>query len=427
MTADITSHPHVAPEHLCIGLYVCLDLSWTEHPFTFSSFRIKSQEQIATLRGLGLARIRYNPDKSDCLPPAPLAGAPAAPSEAALTAASAAAAAGHERKRKLAQQRAKAHACQKELVSAAQTVRDIGQNVFARPREIREAAEGLVQRMASSMLVDADVSIQLMTDKAGGEEVYFHALNVALLSMMLAKELRAPAEVVHTTGLGALFHDLGELEIPDRIVRQLAPLNRSETALLQMHCQYGVNLAGKMALPADVQQVIAQHHEKVDGSGYPQGVTAAQMSLPARIVSLVNAYDELCNPPNPAQALTPHEALSCMFAQQRSQYDALALGAFVRCMGVYPPGTIVVLSNGAIAMVVSVNTAKPLRPVVLVFDPELRKEEALLLDLEADPGLSIKLTMRPQQLSEAAYAYLAPRRRTTYYFDTDACGAGSSA
>jgi hypothetical protein len=133
----------------------------------------------------------------------------------------------------------------------------------------------------------------------------------------------------------------------------------------------------------------------------------------------------LCNPPNPAKALTPHEALSTMFAQQRNQYDQLAMSTFVRCMGVYPPGTLVVLSNGAIAMVVSVNTTKPLRPVVLVYDPAVPKEEAILVDLETEQDVSITKTMRPQQLSSDAYAYLAPRKRMTYYFDTDSGKVGS--
>lgn len=417
----MSSEHYIAPEQLCVGLYVHLDLSWTQHPFTFSSFKIRSQEQIDTIRGLGLQRIRYAPSRSDRAPMPPTSSAVASTTSPPATSpqADSLALIKQARQKRLEAQRAKAAACEKQLLSAAKTIKSINQNVFSRPAEVREAASSLVETMADSMLVDADVSIQLMSDKVNGEEVYYHSLNVSLLSMMLAKELKAPPPVIKMVGLGALFHDLGELEIPDRVTRKQEPLTKAETSLLQMHCEYGVNIARKMDVPNEVLQVIAQHHERTDGSGYPAGIKAAQMSLLSRIVSLVNAYDELCNPPNLAKSMTPHEALSMLFAQQRNQFDALALNTFVRCMGVYPPGTIVVLSNGAQAMVVSVNTTKPLRPVVLIHDPDIPREEAIIVDLEVEQDVSITRTMRPQQLSAEAFAYLSPRKRTTYYFDTD--------
>jgi len=417
----------ILPAQLCVGLHVHLDLSWTEHPFPFSSFKIKSLDQISTIQSLGLSRVRYSPDKSDAQPQ-PVASASEMPAAAAPPLSrenDPAFEAKRERMKRLSAQRAKAAACQKALLSSARTVKLIKQNVFAQPEETKAMATTLITSIADSMMVDADVSIQLMADKVGGEEVYFHSLNVSLLSMMLAKELKAPLPVVQKVGMGALFHDFGELEIPDHVVRKLEARTKSEIALMQMHCEYGLGLGKKMGLAGEVMQVIAQHHEKVDGSGYPCALKGEQMTLMARIVSLVNAYDELCNPPNPAKSLTPHEALSTMFAQQRSQYDQLAMSTFVRCMGVYPPGTLVVLSNGAIAMVASVNTSKPLRPVVLVYDPAVPKEEAILVDLEAEPDVSVIKTLRPSQLPSDAYAYLSPRKRMTYYFDSESGKAGS--
>ena len=426
-TATPGSH-YIKPEQLCMGLYVHLDLSWTQHPFTFSSFKIKTLDQIATIQSLGLSQVRYSPEKSDAqpLPPPKPGDAPPPPSLATPPRETDPAfQAKRDRMKRLEEQRAKAAACEKELLSAARTIKSINQNVFSKPDEVRDAAKALVDGIAASMLVDADVSIQLMADKVGGEEVYYHSLNVSLLSMMLAKELKAPGPVVQLVGMGALFHDIGELEIPDKVTKKTEPLNKAETALFQQHCDYGVAIGKKMNLSPEVLQVIAQHHERVDGSGYPTQAKAAQMSLLSRIVSLVNAYDEMCNPPNPAKALTPHEALSTMFAQQRSQFDQLAMSTFVRCMGVYPPGTIVVLSNGATGMVVSVNTTKPLRPVVLVYDPSVPKEEAILVDLETEPDVSVTKTLRPQQLTPDVHAYLSPRKRMTYYFDSESGKVGS--
>lgn len=171
-----------------------------------------------------------------------------------------------------------------------------------------------------------------------------------------------------------------------------------------------------MELPLASILVIAQHHERIDGSGYPAQLALEKLSLHSRIVAVAEAYDEMCNPVNPERALTPHETLSVIFAQQRAQFDAAATATLVRCLGVYPPGTIVQLSNGVIGTVVSVNTSRPLKPVVLVYDPAMPREEAILADLSAEKDVVISKTIKPRQLSAAAFEFLAPGRRTSYYF-----------
>jgi putative nucleotidyltransferase with HDIG domain len=405
----------VSPRQLRIGLHVYLDLPWTEHPFTFSSFRIKSLEQIETLQSLGLSRIRYSPARSDGEPlPAPLVDAPpppAAPRDGPVYQAK------RERIERLSAQRRRAAACEREFLSSARAMKSISQNLFAQPAAAREEATRLVQTMADSLLVEADIAIQLMKDKIGGDDVYFHSLNVALLSMTLAKELKAPPEAIRALGIGAVFHDVGKLNLPGRITRKLEPLTRQEMTALQQHCAFGLEIGRRLDLPAEAMSVIAQHHERVDGSGYPNGLKGAQMSLLAKIVAIANTFDNLCNPNNPARALTPHEALSVMWAQQRAHFEAVPLSTFVRCMGIYPPGTLVMLSNGVMGLVVAVNSTRPLKPTVLLYDADVPRDEAVLVDLEQEPEVSIARPLRPQELSVAAYEYLSPRRRTTYYFD----------
>ncbi|RPI40963.1 MAG: HD domain-containing protein, partial [Hyphomicrobiaceae bacterium] len=218
---------------------------------------------------------------------------------------------------------------------------------------------------------------------------------------------------------GAMFHDVGKLDIPDRIVRKADALTKHELSLLQQHCAYGVETGRKLGLPNEALTVIAQHHELMDGSGYPKGLKGGDCSLLARIVAIANTYDNLCNPARPSQVLTPHQALSLMYAQQRAKFDSAPLTTFVRCMGIYPPGTIVVLSNDCIGMVVSVNSSKPLKPTVLIYDPQVPREQAILVELESEPEVSISRALTPEQLAKPIYDYLSPRRRVTYYFDSE--------
>jgi hypothetical protein len=146
------------------------------------------------------------------------------------------------------------------------------------------------------------------------------------------------------------------------------------------------------------------------------------MSAAARIVALVNRYDNLCNPPSLANALTPHEALSLLFAQARSQFDASMLNSFIRMMGVYPAGSVVQLTDERYALVMSVNSTRPLKPNVLVHEPHLPREEALHLNLMNLPDLGIRRSLKPSQLPADALDYLAPRPRVAYFFEAARIG-----
>ncbi len=410
----------VTPEQLCIGMHVQLDIPWIVHPFTFSSFKIRTMEQIVTLQSLGLTTIHYNPAKSDSEPLQVAAETPPAPVVAPTS---------HEndplyqakraRVERLLTLQARVEAGEREFLSSARTVKSIGHNIFSKPEQAREDAQTLVQAISDSMLTNSDIAINLMKDQFGGEDVYFHSLNVAVLSMMLAKEMKAPKEVIQLLGVGALFHDMGKHDIPDRIVRKTDALTKPELSLLQQHCAFGVEIARNMGLPTEVQTLIAQHHEHMDGSGYPKGLKGSDVYLLSRIVDIANTYDNLCNPIKQSLALTPHQALSLMYAQQRARFDTAPLNTFVRAMGIYPPGTIVVLSNESVGMVVSVNSAALLKPTVLMYDRYVPRDKAILVELESEPDVTIARALKPDQLPKPIYEYLSPRRRVTYYFDTE--------
>lgn len=412
------SHPtqseqYVTPAQLCVGLYVHLDLSWSEHPFAFSSFKIKNVEQIATVRTLGLQRIRYSPARSDVQPAAMAAAAPtpATPSPPCPVPAPSVheldlhrKQAGHDRQ---AAHRARVAECERALLQNARIARSVAQNLLSQPALVREEASRLINSMADSMLLDADIAIHLMADKINGELVYHHALNVSLLSMMLAREMRLSSDSLRAVGLGALFHDAG-----------LAP-GVSEP----QHGPRGCELCAPLALPQAALQVIAQHHEHVDGTGYPRRLLAAQISAEAKVVAVVEQFDQLCNPDDPAKALTPHEALSLMYGQQRQRFDNTTLMTFVRCMGVYPPGTLVSLSNGSTATVVAVSSTRPLKPTVQLINAALSRSQAPIIELEQHRDLTIVGTLRPQQLSAELRQHVGTGRRLTYQFSTEPLAA----
>ncbi len=413
----MTDAYYVSVDDLAPGVYVHLDMRWVEHGFSLNSFKIRNAGQIAQIKALGLKKIRIDPARSTNVPEAyaePVAEE--APPEQQPARQEAARPVIPERQEFINQQRAALDACERKFAEAATSLRSISANIHTRPQKAREDATGLVQGIVQTILRDKDVAIHLMNDKAGGEELYFHALNVSVLAMILAKELGLATEDIEQLGLGCLFHDVGKTQIPERVLRIGNP-TRAEMNLIQQHCAYGLAIGTKLGLSHQALEIVMQHHECQDGTGYPNRLIGDEIAPLARIAAIVNAYDNHCNPRDPAQALTPYEALSHMYAHERHRFDLNYLSVFVRCMGVYPPGTLVRLSDESIGLVVAANFGMPLRPKILIFDPSVPKHEATVLDLQKEPDLSVKDSLRPGEIGVEVYEYLSPRTHVTYFFE----------
>jgi putative nucleotidyltransferase with HDIG domain len=422
----VNSDPVIDVSELRIGLYVYLDLRWFEHPFALGHFKIKTEEQIRTIRGLGLKRVRYSPDLSDREGPeetAPPANQPARDEVSPIIAQ--ALAAKKVMIERIRVQRDAAARIENAFIVTASTIREVEKNILTKPAETVKSANQLVNQISESILSAPELAIHVMGDMAGGEELYFHSLNVTMLSLMLARDLGVPQEAVTALGMGALFHDVGRSEIPSRILLKVESLTQAEQHLYEQHCDYGVTLGKRLGFSPAVLAVIHQHHEMFDGSGYPQHLKGDSINLLARIVGLANYYDELCNPVNIANALMPHEALSLMFAKLRGKFDPRLLQLLIRRLGVYPPGTVVQLSNGAMAMVATVNTSQPMKPILVVYDESVPRDEAILIDLSQDSDLNIAKAIKPALVPRHIYNYLSPRKRVSYYFDASQGPDGS--
>jgi putative nucleotidyltransferase with HDIG domain len=414
MDDTFQSH-YVSVDQLCVGVYVQLEIGWIKHPFPRNSFKIKNEQQLATLKQLKIRTIRIDAALSDCAPlPLPEVdpdavaddegGAAEGPSEEEVALVEAK----KERIDRVKEQRAAVGQCERLFFAAANTLKDLSRNIFARPKEAKEDAVKLVDQMLGSLLLNKDVAVHLMNDK-GGKESYFHSLNVAVLAMMLAKELKMSSQDVQHIGMGSLFHDIGKQEIPSQIVNKTEPLSRPEMTILQQHCAYGEVLAKKITLPQPVIDIILQHHEFMDGSGYPNMLRGSQISPLARVVAIVNAYDNHCHHPNHNESLSPAEALAYMFKNQSKQFDSVPLQVFIRAMGLYPAGTIVRLSDDTLGMVVSANAKSPLRPNIMIYDASVPKNEAIIIDLQTETDIKVSESLKPAQLSREVYDYLSRR------------------
>jgi putative nucleotidyltransferase with HDIG domain len=427
---------------LKVGMYVHLDLSWMSHPFPRSSFRIEKPEQIATIRELGLKQLRWEPARSiladEPLPPqganeAPEAGLHTAQPAGPLAAVESAndfsantrpadehsdpdAALAEARRATLARQRQVAAECEAQYAEAGQAWREAYDRVRADPHGAKRDTEALSQALMDKMLSHDDLCIRTL-NMAAGDRSTAHAMNVAVIAMLLGRMLGMPPAEVAEMGTGALMHDVGKMDLPERLWQADEQLGSAERAMYAGHVEQGLRHARRMGLSTTATQVIGQHHEFADGSGFPFKLQGDSIALSARIVSLVNQFDKLCNPPSLTSAVTPHEAISSLFAHHRRKYDVTVLNVFIRMMGVYPAGSVVQLTDDRFGLVVSVSAARPLKPLVLTFDPTVPNDEALHLDLQRVPNLGIRRSLRAAQLPSAARDYLAPKPRMAYFFE----------
>lgn len=398
----------IALEALRVGMYVHLDLGWMEHPFALSHFKITSADQIDTLRGLGLERLRWSPALSDLPEPAHAAVVPAAASDRGQ--------AGQPGQLPAAAQAQALAQGEQQFSEAAQALAGLQARVAQAPADARAEAEALASALLDKMAGEQALCIRLLGE-ATGERGITHALNVTVLSLLLGRACGWGRRELGDLGVGALLHDIGKLELPERVRQRDEAFTPAEQRAYEDHVAQGVAQARRLGLSAGALLVIAQHHELADRSGFPMRIGNDRMTAAARVVALVNRYDRLCHPARPHLALTPHEAVSLMYAQFKTRFDAELLDAFVRMMGIYPPGSLVQLSDERLGIVVSVNASRPLKPCVQVYEPGSTSANAPVLDLEAAVGLGIRRSLKPQALPKDALRVLAPRQRLAFFFE----------
>lgn len=325
---------------------------------------------------------------------------------------------------RVAARRAELVRCEQVYRRSVDGVRQIMGELFTAPREASDRADALVGEIVADLLASPHAVVNLINDAVPDVASRHHLLNVTILSLLLGRVVGLDAPALGSLGLGALLHDLGKSMLPQRLVR-LDPeqRNRHEEAAYRLHVEHGLDMCRHLGVDdVTVLDIIRHHHERFDGSGFPDGLRGEAISLPARIVAIANRFDNLCHPADLSRALTPAEALSALYRRERAGFDGTLLQRFIKALGVWPPGTLVQLSNGAVGLVTAVRPDDTLRPAVMVGDPTVPRAEAVIVDLRDAPDVRIERALRPQDLEPDVLAYLSLRGRHPWFMGHDADG-----
>jgi putative nucleotidyltransferase with HDIG domain len=445
----IPLHAHA----LRLGLYIKIEGSWFSHPFPTNSFKIQEVKDLETLCGLTKVKLFFDPDRSDPEgvhsdhtkePDRKKVQATGEPDKEASNESEPITPENSPEEeeapedpiqRKVAQHQAfqvyQEHLqvvggqFQEVVQEAKQVMQDV---ISGRHRGLRTAQKIVGELYEILGIADnSRALLNLIGSNEPNEEFFLHALNVCSLSLMVGQDLGFSREDAEKLALGALFHDIGELRLPaEQLLRKGSMSAFERKKFLSSHPKYGVELVEKLNnFPYEAIDVIRQHHERLNGSGFPTGKKDDQISKFSKIVMVVDEYDELCHQADPAKSVIPSEALSYLYVKCRHTLWHEAVISLISQLGVYPPGSLVNLSNHKIGIVTSVNLAFRLRPVVLVYDEHTSPDEPIILNLsEEDEALSIVSAIRPGDLSPKIRECLNPRRIISYFPSASSAESG---
>ncbi|MBA7683034.1 Cyclic di-GMP phosphodiesterase [subsurface metagenome] len=224
--------------------------------------------------------------------------------------------------------------------------------------------------------------------------LYSHSINVAILSGGVGMALEYGDSKLLNLCVSSLLHDLGLLKIPENIIKKPGKLTKDEFAQVQKHTSYGLELLANISdMPESVQEVIYQHHERMDGTGYPEGKRGMDISESAKIVAIVEVYEAMTHPrPYRGEKIIPYDGVRQVVQDAKSVFDPRLVKKFLKFITPYPLGSFVLLNNNEIGRVVLTYEEQPLRPVVEIFFDSDGKppEEPKRIDLSKSPVLHVE-------------------------------------
>jgi HD-GYP domain-containing protein (c-di-GMP phosphodiesterase class II) len=357
---DVNQRVYTPVTQLSVGMYVIeLDRPWLDSPFLFQGFELETEDDIRAVRDVceyvyidaTRKRKRPAPSKSGqeslltennidfSLPPP-----------------------------------AKLSVFEKEFTRAENTYKEVGVLVSDFMERIAngegidtKAAKAAVAECVNSILHSPDAFLWLSQLKNKDKYTAQHSLNVCALSIVLGRYLNFSTANLNNVGLCGMMHDMGKMLVPLDILNKPGKLEPDEMEIMRSHAALGYELlkSSHDMYPGAIDTAYT-HHETLDGKGYPRKIGQKGISLFTRMVTIVDMYDAITSDRVYQKGRTHLEATNILANMAGSQLDERLVIKFIECLGVYPPGSIVMMTNGCVAIVIEVNELQKLRPKIII-------------------------------------------------------------
>jgi HD-GYP domain-containing protein (c-di-GMP phosphodiesterase class II) len=406
------------------GMFVSdLDRPWIETPFLMQGLLIENDEQIATLqeycqsvtvdrsRSLGDAYARRDNGKDDPRligsPPVFRQATDARPNDFATICRQLRHQPNIRRYRYALDTNAgdQQSRLEPELLYSAPIIDDVKKSL----KKIREAIASTeaislnevgnqVAEMARGVERNPDAMIWLARLRSADEYSYDHALDVSIHLMVFARFLGLPAKTIEQIGIAGLLQDIGKVDIPAEILSKSDNLTDAEYQLIQSHVAASLEmLLGRAQFPTSVLEIIASHHERSDGSGYPRRLKGERICFHGELSGLIDTYCAMTRTRAYGAAVSSQKALESLIQMRGTKFREPVVDQFIQCLGLYPIGSLVELNTGEVGVVIQQNQVRRLKPRLLILlGPDKSVERhPLTLDLMLDPptptGLPYKI------------------------------------
>lgn len=384
---------------LKVGMTVKLPLSWTDHPFLFNQIEIEKTAHIELIKTLNVSHVTLiggsellTDEVTPAVKEVPIRPKQLAADSNALV----------RKSIRLGQQR---------FTKGASDCRATFSKLGADPQGAYRSAASLVEELMEH-LKETDTPHLALVNPGEDISVNQHGVSIAVLSMMIGQALSMNHSQLRDIAMGSLFHDIGKLKVPDVIRRKKNNLSEHEVNFLNMHPNFGYDMLDKTGLfSSEALDIVLHHHEWADGSGYPHGLKGKQIAITTQVVSLVNDFERLLRG---GEGLSPQVALGYLFKNRAGKHEAELISTLVKVLGIYPPGTMVQLSDGEVAKVM-VTTSQVQKPIVWSCTLEGQNARLRFLAEESEAIIGV---LKAEELSSSALKTLDGNSTVSFYFSS---------
>ncbi|QIA62985.1 DUF3391 domain-containing protein [Vibrio astriarenae] len=289
-----------------------------------------------------------------------------------------------------ASQQKKAKKLIKEAKTLAQRLLNVTFN--SQPLDVEEI-DDWADELIEVALVDSDALHCVSALRSKDSYLLEHSVNVACLLVTFGKHLKMDSETLKSLAIGGIIHDVGKVKVDDKVLHKPGKLTAEEFEHMKLHQVYGQDIIhGVRGLSSVSRDVCLMHHEKLDGTGYPNGLREDQLPTVGRMSSIVDIYDALTADRCYKSGMSSAEAFKILLSLTPDHLDRELVYKFINCIGMYPVGSLVELSDGRVGIVWTSNQSEPLKPVIKCFysNKYQRYVEVTYLDLKGSSHKIVK-------------------------------------
>lgn len=357
----------ISIQQLKPGMYIYdQNCGWNEHPFGSNQFKISNDKELEKIIGNGVPEVYIDTRKGLDVDDAPTEAEVRAELE-------------HEMIEMVQQSQPMTSSAtlHDELEKSRKVHNEANKIVSSIMQDVRigkqielEQVDPVVEQMTNSILRNKDAILSLCRIKNKDDYTFLHSVSIGALLISFARALDFDRDLIRLLGIGGMLHDIGKTKVADKILNKPGKLTEEEFVIMKSHVVHSRDILTETKSIAQASiDVAAQHHERFDGSGYPLGLKKSEMSIYGQMASIVDVYDAITADRCYHKGMEPTDALRKMFEWSKFHFNPELIHTFVRTVGIYPVGTLVMLESGKVGVVIEQRESDMTRPLVrTVFD-----------------------------------------------------------